>query len=328
MECARAKRFRAVLLVLYLFAGISCRPASPGAEAPESPESRYQYTQLHLGVQVRIVLHAQKEALAREAARRAFNRIAELEDIFSHYRPRSEVSRLTEHAESPVRVSDELFLVLQRATNLAAETDGAFDPTVGRLVDLWRASRTSGRLPDAGILTEALNRTGWRHLELNADSQTVRLHREGIKLDLGGIAKGYILDEALTELESAGLDRALIEAGGDIVVSGPPPGKEGWRIEILKADSTAAIANRARTLQHAAIATSGDTEQFVEIDGVRYSHVVDPRTGLGLQTRRMATVIAPDGLTADSYATALTVLTKAGAAGFLERHPEVMGFVR
>lgn len=276
-----------------------------------------------------MVLYAPEEALARDAARQAFDRIAMLEDVFSHYRRKSEVSRLlTDGVDAPQRVSPALFEVLQAASKLSRETNGAFDITVGPLVDLWRSSRTTQVLPDATTLSAVFPRVGWQKVHLDTMHQTVWLRAADMKLDLGGIAKGYILDEALKTLEANGVHRALIEAGGDIIVGSPPPDRDGWRIEIADADTTLAISKQAMQLKHAALATSGDTEQFVEIEGRRYSHVVDPSTGLGLQTRRMATVIAPNGLTADSYATALTVMDSLAAKTFLERHPEVTGFVR
>jgi thiamine biosynthesis lipoprotein len=148
----------------------------------------------------------------------------------------------------------------------------------------------------------------------------------GTELDLGGVAKGYIIDQALAVLRRRGLSTAMIEAGGDIVVGDPPPGARGWRISVPHDDP--ALSARAAALVNAAISTSGDAEQFVEIGGRRYSHIVDPRTGLGSTTRALATVIAPRGAIADALATALAVVGAEGAAALLERSPESMGVVR
>ena len=142
-----------------------------------------------------------------------------------------------------------------------------------------------------------------------------------MRLDLGGIAKGYILEEALHTLRSAGVRRALIEAGGDIVVGDAPPDRDGWRIDVTGADRE--FAARAAKLTNAALATSGPTAQFVEIDGVRYSHVVDPRTGVGLTNHVTAHVIARDGATADALATALTVARAGDVPRLLSRFPGV-----
>ncbi|MDZ4699991.1 MAG: FAD:protein FMN transferase [Rhodothermales bacterium] len=294
---------------------------------PASPAEPYEYRQLHLGVQVRIVLYARKEADARGAARAAYDRMAMLEDVFSDYRAHSEIRRLSETAhERPAPVSPELFRVLAAATDLARRTDGAFDVTAGPFVALWRDARRSGALPDSTDLALARARVGWTAVQLDAAELTVRLALAGMAIDLGGIAKGYILDEAMVELTRRGIHSALIEAGGDLLVSGAPPGRAGWQIAIPNAPPDLAAA--ASALTFAAVATSGDTKQYMDVDGVRYSHVLDPRTGMALTSRALATVIAPDGMTADSYATALTVLTKDEGLALLAERPDLRAFVR
>ncbi len=170
--------------------------------------------------------------------------------------------------------------MLERAVEIARATEGAFDPTVGPLVLLWREARQTARMPDASAIARAREAVGWRRIEFDKSKRAVRLSRPDMRLDLGGIAKGYILEEALRTLRAAGVRRALIEAGGDIVVGDAPPDRDGWRIDVIGADRE--FAARAAKLTNAALATSGPTAQFVEIDGVRYSHVVDPRTGVGL----------------------------------------------
>ena len=295
----------------------------------EVGQERYNYTQLHLGVQVRIVLYATNDSTANEAARAAFARIAELEDVFSDYRPQSEIRRLSQTAsQAPTQVSEPLFTVLSRSIDLSEETDGAFDVTVGPYVNLWRAARKNSLLPSSDSLKAAKIKIGWQLIELDSPSRSVTLHAENMKLDAGGIAKGYILDEALAVLRFGGIESALIEAGGDIVISASPPGKFGWTIDIPDAPEGSPAYIKAQSLSNAAIASSGDTEQFVEIDGVRYSHVVDPRTGIGIRSRQMATVIAPNGMTADGYATALTAMDSTAAAALLAAHPELTAFVR
>jgi thiamine biosynthesis lipoprotein len=258
-----------------------------------------------MGVQARLVLYAPGEAAARTAAGAAFDRLAALEDVMSDYRPTSELMRLcAQPPGTPVPVSDDLFAVLARAQELARLSDGAFDVTVGPIVRLWRAARKSGRLPEEAARREALAHTGWQHVRLDATARTVTLGLPGMQLDLGGIAKGYAIDEALAVLRQHGVERALLELGGDIRLGAAPPGEEGWPLQVAHADAV----HRHQRLAHAAISSSGDTEQFVEIDGRRYSHVVDPKTGLGLTSRLAATVVAPDATTSDGLSTMLTVL--------------------
>ena len=289
------------------------------APGPWSPApGPHEFTQVHMGLPVRLVLHAADRAAAESAARDAFARIAALDRMMSDYRPDSEL-RTIERSRQPVRVSPELMAILRRAIDIAQATGGAFDPTVGPLVALWREARTSGRLPDSAALDTARQRAGWRSLELDPAASTVRLRLDGMRLDLGGIAKGYILQEALHILRSRGVTRALVESGGDIVLGDAPPDRAGWRIEVPGAG--AEFAARAAQLTNAALSTSGPGAQFVEIGGIRYSHVIDPRTGLGLTNNVTAHVIAPDGATADALATALTVLGPDAAPGVASRFP-------
>ena len=295
----------------------------------EALSERYQYTQLHLGVQVRIVLYAEKEEIANKAARDAFQRIAALEDVFSHYRAHSELSQLAQSAyQSPIRVSNELFVVFDAALHLSRQTGGAFDITIGPFMAAWRDSRKTLQLPSESTLQALRSRSGWERIELDPENRQIRLLKPEMQLDMGGIAKGYILDEAGLVLKERGVSRFLIEAGGDIVVGEAPPASEGWVINIPGAPADSEIALRAGALTNAAIATSGDTEQYVDIDGTRYAHVIDPRTGLGSTQRVMATVIANDGLTADSYATTLAVLGHAGRDILIVDTEHVLAFIR
>jgi thiamine biosynthesis lipoprotein len=199
-----------------------------------------------------------------------------------------------------------LFGVLQTALTVSRATDGAFDPTVGPLTSVWREARRAGKVPEENSIQSARRLVGARNIELDASEQAVRLSTHGMRIDLGGIAKGYILQRALRALADKGSASALIEAGGDIVVSGPPPGQRGWRIAAATADT--GFRARMASLSHAALATSGSSVQFLEVDGVRYSHIIDPRSGTPLTNSYRVHVIAADAAVADALATALTVL--------------------
>ncbi len=266
------------------------------------PLERHEYVQLHMGVQARLIVYAPTEQAAAIAARAAYARIAAIEDIASDYRPASELMRLCAKAgQGPMEVSEELFTLLAHAHELSRRSNGAFDVTAGPYVALWRVGRKTKQLPAPRALKEAGRLVGWEKMRLDRDRQTVELTIPGMRLDLGGIAKGYAGDQANRILREHGIRSSLFEAGGDIVVSDAPPGKKGWTVEIVASEKA---KNQTIEVAHCGVSTSGDTEQFVEIDGTRYSHVVDPRTGMGLTQRFAATVIAPDGITSDSLSTA------------------------
>ena len=290
---------------------------------PASPPARFEYSQVHMGMPVRIVLHASSETAASRAALAAFARIAALDREMSDYRPDSALSVVARLAPTAVPVPPDLFQVTSRAIAIARATGGAFDPTVAPVVALWREARALGQLPDLDALDRARALTGWSRIELDADAHTIRLPAAGMRLDLGGIAKGYILGEALEVLRARGIQAALLQAGGDIVVGGAPPHESGWRIELPQAAGIGApFMLAASELTNAALATSGPSAQFMEIGGVRYSHVIDPRSGQALTSGSSAHVIAADGATADALATAATVLGPAGLPALRASFPD------
>jgi thiamine biosynthesis lipoprotein len=271
---------------------------------------RFEYEEPHMGTKFRIVLYAPDQATADKAAKTGFARVAALNQIMSDYDPNSELMKLCEKSAvkpaGPVKVSDELFFVLSKAQEVSELSDGAFDVTVGPIVRFWRQSRKDRQFPDPDVLKATMKRVGYKNLELNSKDKTVALKTPEMLLDLGGIAKGYAADEALATVGKLGIKSALVAASGDIAVSKAPPGRDGWRIDI--APLPGAKDKRQLLLVDAAVSTSGDAEQFVEIGGVRYSHIVDPRTGIGLTGRRSVTVVARRGIQADSLTKMASIL--------------------
>lgn len=280
-----------------------------------------------MGVNARLVFYAPSQKVAEDAGAAAFARIAALDSIMSDYRPASELMRLCAHAGGPpVKVSPDLFRALRRAQDVSKQSNGAFDITVGPVVALWRAARKSGKLPDAAELARARKLVGWQKVHLDAKARTVRLDTPGMKLDLGGIGKGYAADAAQETLKRHGVTRAMVEMGGDIVVSGPPPGTNGWTVRVLNAGSD--LVPTDLHLVNTAISTSGDTEQFVLIGGKRYSHLVDPRTGQALTSRVQVSLIAPNGTTSDPLTKALSILSPEASAKLLQRYPGTKSYIR
>lgn len=275
-------------------------------DSGQSLQTRFEFSQPHMGTTFRIVVYANDMASANQATDAAFARIAQLDLIMSDYRETSELMQLCQKAGGPpVKVSAELFRVLSESQRLAQRSEGAFDITVGPIVRLWRRSRRTRELPDPERLAQALELVGYDKLCLDEKARTARLLKPGMLLDVGGIAKGYAADEALTVLKRHGIHNALVAAGGDIAVSNPPPGTDGWKVAIASLEP----GNNPPTLllRNAAVSTSGDAEQHVTINGKRYSHIVDPKTGLGLTGRSSVTVVAPNGMTADGLDTAVSV---------------------
>jgi thiamine biosynthesis lipoprotein len=288
------------------------------------PAQRFEFLQIRMGVTVAIQVYADDELLANQAADAAYARFKELDRIMSDYDPDSELMQLcaTSGPGKPVAVSNDLFRVLQRSQALAEQSEGAFDVTVGPIVNLWRIARRRKEPPAADRLQAALDKVGYQKLRLDPEARTVELLQPGMRIDLGGIAVGYTVDEAMRIFRDRGLTHVLIDAAGDIGVGDPPPGRDAWRIEI----EPLGLSDRpplVLELKNCAVTTSGDASKFVEFNGVRYSHIVDPKTGYGLTRRTSATVIAPDCTTADSLATTLNVLGPERALQVVAERPGV-----
>lgn len=319
--------------------------AAAGRASGDEP-TRFEFTRVRMGVPFNITVYARDEAAANSAADAAYRRIKELNAVFSDYDPRSEVSRLTGDAQPgmPVKVSRDLLTVLQRSEAISEASDGAFDVTVGPVVKLWRRSWRSKSKPEENAIDEALSRVGYKNLSLDPEASTVTLAKPAVQLDFGAIAKGYACDEAIRILKEHGMPSALVEAGGDMACGDAPPGKDGWTIAVEELaetddgqaevgrrgiggggddarggrvegeqDSPRSNAGRSSSprflsVANCGVATSGDAYQFIEFDGVRYSHIVDPKTGFGLTQSSSVTVVAADGMTADALASAVSVL--------------------
>ena len=295
----------------------------------KKPEELTRFTLLehHMGIDARIILYAPNQQAVDAAGEAAFQRIADLEAIMSDYRKDSELMRLcAAPAKQPVKISKDLFIVLEKAQGISKQSNGAFDVTVGPLVQLWRKARKEFKLPEPTAIESAKNLVGYQKLTLNREQQTAELAMPGMKLDLGGIAKGYAADEAMKMLQKHGIKSALIEMGGDILVSNAPPKSKGWKVLVPNREVNGVPTEIL--LSNCAISTSGDTEQYVTMNGIRYSHVVDPKTGAGLTDRIQSTIIAPDGLTSDPLSTAVTILSDEQRKALLKNYPKIQVFIK
>ncbi len=281
--------------------------------------SRFTFHKGAMGTVFTITLYADDEATGKQAADAAFARVLELNDLMTDYDRDSELMRfcLSPHGK-PVELSEDLFRVISRAQWLAGETDGAFDITIGPLIRLWRRARRQRELPPPEYIAAAKLSSGYKNLVLDAKKRTATLLKQDMVLDLGGIAKGYAAAAALDVLKALGHRQAMVAASGDLAIGEPPPGREGWNIGVDSIDATEGKHTRIVSVKNCGLSTSGDTEQYVEIEGQRYSHIVDPKTGLGLRERIGATIIAKNAIDSDSFGTAVSVLGAERGLVFIE----------
>ncbi len=285
---------------------------APGDRATTTEPPPLIFERAIMGTRFEISCHEPDAAKARNAADEAFAAAEKINDLASDYIPDSELLRLTRHpVGEPVPVSPLLFSLISEALQMAAKTSGRFDPTLGPLTRLWRESRRRGNLPDPAILAAALESSGYKNLTITPLDKTITFLRPSMRLDLGGIAKGQAADAILAILQKHHIPSSCVTAGGDVRLGSPPPGSPGWRVSI----KTSADATSPETLllSDCAVSTSGNLHQSILIGGVRYSHIIDPATGLGLTREIAATVIAPNAMLSDALATACCVAPPAEA---------------
>ena len=282
--------------------------------------TRFEFEEPAMGTKVRLVFYAADQPSAVAAARAVFKRFAEIEQSLSDYRPGSEIMKLcTANDAEPGKtftISDDLAKVLEAALDVSKKSEGTFDVTVGPLSKLWRETKKTKTLPDAKTLSEAKAKVGWEKLTLDPKAKTLRLAMAGMRLDFGGIGKGYAAEESLAVLKKIGITSALVAASGDIAVSDAPPGRDGWIVDIAPLNPN--DPPRKLSLKNAAVSTSGDLFQHVDINGIRYSHVLDPRSGYGLTGFRSVSVIARRSTYTDALAKAASILPPEKAIKVLE----------
>ncbi len=245
-----------------------------------------------------------------------------LEQVLSDYRPDSEVVMLRMRASGePIGIGPDLLEVLGRSRDMSARSGGAFDVTSGPLTLLWRSAFESGSLPTEDEVAAAASKVGWSFMRVDADRSTVQFDLSGMSLDFGGIGKGWIADQALQVLVGHGCPASLVDIGGDLAIGDAPPGRDGWRVGVsLDADDS----TRFVVLSNCGVATSGDAEQHLVVDAVRYSHLLDPRTGWPLQTMRAVSVMSSDAASADALASAVCVLGPVAGPALVDRWPDSM----
>ena len=271
-----------------------------------------------------VTLFAQDSSRARMASDEAFSRIDEINLALSDYTEESETWQINAHpTQEWIDVSDDLFRMLEISVQVAGQTDGAFDPSVGNLVQLWRRARRRQELPTKDAIDEALASAGYHRIELDKSRRRVRFTQKGVKLDFGGIGKGYAMDEALKVLQQEGFKISFVSASSSIAAGEPPPDKKSWVFSLENGEAGEEDVRETIHCNNCFIASSGDLFQYMELGGKRYSHIIDPSTGVALTNGAFAIVVAPSATLADAYATAFCVMGMGDVGAFLEEHPEV-----
>lgn len=273
-----------------------------------------------MGSPFTIIFYATDSVQAKQQATNGYQLVDSLNAILSDYDPQSETSRLSEKAGTGewISVSPVLFELLRQSATAWQKSNGTVDVTIGPLSKLWRRARKANAFPEKEEVLKAKNQTGFKNILLDTVHHKVQLLKKGMQLDFGAIAKGYIAQKVIDQLHTNEIASALVDAGGDIVLSGAPPEKKGWSVAVNIPESETLLPQKI-ILSNKAVATSGDLYQYMEKEGKTYSHIIDPASGYGVGHRRNVTVIADDGAKADWLATACSVLSIRKAKKLIRR---------
>jgi len=299
-----------VLAIAFCMLCCGCGGKSGGDGSPPAGKTTYEETKEMMGTFVKITVVSDKAGFdkAQKAVDKAFARFAELEALLSFHRDDSEIARVNRDAfDAPVAVSAETHELIKSAVQFCKDTDGAFDITVGPLVTLWAKAGEAGKLPADDEISAALAKVGADKIVLDDEKKTVRFAVQGMSIDLGGIAKGHAIDRAIEILRAEGVNDAMVQAGGQITAIGRNADGKKWLVGVrnfFRADGHFETVE----LEDMDVSTSGDYERFVVIDGRKYSHIIDPRTGRPVEGASSVSIIAKDGTTADAWSTAASVL--------------------
>jgi thiamine biosynthesis lipoprotein len=284
--------------------------------------SRYQGARMSMACVYTVVVYGRDPASLPGIVDAALDEVDRIDRLMSHYKPDSPLSRLNRTAaEGPMPVDPELFDFLVESLNYSRDSDGAFDITVGPLMKAWGFFRGDGRIPTESEISELRTRVGYQHVIMDAGEKTIHFDRPGVELDLGGIAKGYAVDRAVSVLRHHSIAAALVSAGGSTLYAlGAPPGRKGWEVSVQDPIDPRRVALGV-VLKDQALSVAGSSEKFFEVEGVRYSHIMDPRTGRPVQGVLSVVVLAGSGTVGDALDDAFFVEGVVKSREHLKRLP-------
>lgn len=292
------------------------------------PIQRYEFKHSQMGTQFKIILYSNDKYKVQNTVNQCFKRIDQLNLLLSDYDAQSEISLLSATAGQgkKIKVSPTLWTILKKSILFSKKSDGAFDISIGPLSKLWRSMIRKKEIFSKTKIQSAKSKVGFNKIKLYPFYRRVELLQKGMRLDLGGIAKGFTVDEVVKILRKNGFTKFLVDGGGDIYAGNSPPNQLGWQINITIEIPKGQEKEKLLLLENTAIASSGDTYRFLEWEGKRYSHIIDPRTGYGVLDEKIINVQARNCMRADVIASTLSVLNAPETASFLKKVKKVKVF--
>ena len=275
-----------------------------------SQTKRYRFSEQKMGSEFTILLYHSDSNKAQIAASNAFKIADSLNYSFSDYLINSEVSKLSKTAGTDqwVRVSADLMEIIEKSNYAWIKSKGTFDITVGRLTKLWRKNKKDKKLPNQDSLKIALGTTGMKFVQINKNLGLIKLKKKGTQIDLGGIGKGFAAQKMLDYLKSQNITTALCDAAGNMAIGDAPPDTNGWNIAVQIPNKTQTLLNQMLQITNRSISTSGDLYQYFEVNKKKYSHIINPKTGLGITSQKQVTIICENATRADWLSTACCIL--------------------
>ena len=270
---------------------------------------KFSYSEMKMGSPFNLIIVSTDSIKAKHLAQKSFQLVDSLSHIFSNYDSSSELSKINTSAGLlPYKMSATMLDLVQKSQYAYIQSKGAYDISIGTLSSLWRNARKTKLFPEASTVLATKKLVGLGQVKINKRLGTIFLPVSSMQLDFGGIAKGYIAQRVIDYLKTSGIQQALADAGGDIVMSGAPLNQKGWLVGVNVPETTDDLLNKKLQLSNCSVATSGDVYQYIEKNGVKYSHIINPITGYGVTNLRNVTIIAKTGATADWLATACSIL--------------------
>jgi thiamine biosynthesis lipoprotein len=311
---------------LVLAAGLAILALSAAAASSQKEEKVFVRSRYLMGTTVEIKARGEDGPRTQAAINEAYDEIARIEALMSHWRDDSDLARVNAGAgRTPVKVPPEMLEVVKRAIGVSRVTGGTFDITVESVSRLWRIEEEEPRIPKPEEIEGALGQVGYRHIHIDEEKGTIYLDQPGVRIGLGGIAKGYAVDRAMGKLRVRGIRSAMIAAGGDMALQGRD-GQAPWRIAIKdprRPWRNIGWFHASDTTVH----TSGDYERFTTLKGKRYHHILDPRRGYPASGAQAVTLVTPDGTLGDALCTGVFVLGATEGLRLVESLPEVDALV-
>lgn len=318
--CGTCKRSLALGIIAITLSWVAICPSDLVLGEEKPVVAGYTYSFTAMATTFKVAAYTDDPKKLEEVTKAIEAEALRLNTVYSDYDPNSELERwVASEKKTDFKMSSDLFDILCISEDWNQKSNGDFDPSIGQVTRMWRKRRKAKSLPTEDDIRFAREHSGWQHIHIDRENHRVDIDDPEVRIDLGGIAIGYTVDHCCDMLERAGINCYLLDAGGDMRCGHAPPDREGWRVEVAPIEKGKEPL-RQMLIQDCAMTTSGDLFRFVEINGVRHGHTIDPKTGYGVPGPTAVTVIADTCLQVDVVDNILAIMGPEKGTQFLKEH--------